>query len=114
MKSYIPFDKEEIPQRFQIDLAEESFLMEIHYNEVGNFFTVDLYDANENPLVRGEKLILGIPLWADIANPNLPGPTLVPLDLSGKEEQITFENFGVSVFLYIDDVPEEEVDDDVF
>ncbi|WP_419882795.1 phage baseplate plug family protein [Peribacillus sp. B-H-3] len=113
MRNYVPIDKEEIPQRFQMDLAEETFTFEFNYNESADFFTVDLYDAAGNILVYGEKLVLGIPLWADIVNPHLPGPSLVPLDESGKEDRITYENFGVSVFLYIDDVSSEEGESDV-
>lgn len=104
MKNYIPFDKNTIPERFEIDLAAESFFLELNYNEIGDFFTLDLFDADENPLVLGEKLNLGIPLWSDIVNPSLPAPTLIPLDESGKETRITFDNFGETIFVYIDDV----------
>jgi len=108
MRDYIPFDKNAIPERFEIDLAEESFFLEINYNEIGDFFTMDLFDADENPLVLGEKIRLGIPLWSDVPNPNLPAPTLIPLDQSGKENRITFDNFGETVFVYIDDVGDED------
>ena len=108
MRNYIPFDKNTIPERFEIDLAEESFFLEINYNEIGDFFTIDLFDADENPLVLGEKIRLGISLWSDVPNPNLPAPTLIPLDQSGKENRITFDNFGETVFVYIDDVGDED------
>lgn len=108
MKSYIPIEKEELPESFEIDLANETFILEFNYNETGDFFSVDLFDLNENPIVIGEKLILGVPLWEDLQNANLPAPTLVPLDESKKETRITHENFGVTVFLYIDDGDENE------
>lgn len=108
MRNYIPIEKEEIPQRFQIDLASDTFTLEVNYNTTGDFFTIDLYDENDEPIVIGEKLVLGIPLWQDIANSNLPAPTLIPLDESGQEDRITYENFGETVFLYIDDVSEDE------
>lgn len=108
MKNYIPFEKDNIPERFEIDLAAESFFLELNYNETGDFFTLDLFDADENALLLGEKLKLGIPLWSDIVDMSLPAPTIIPLDESGKETRITFDNFGETVFLYIDDVGEED------
>lgn len=111
MRDYIPIEKDNIPERFLFDLADETFLLEVNYNDVGDFFTIDLYGANENPIVLGEKMVLGMPLWCDIVNPNLPAPTLIPLDESGKEKRITFENFGETVFLYIDDVGDNDGDE---
>lgn len=104
---YIDINKDEIPESFDIDLADETFTLAFNYNEVGDFFTVDLYkpseDGDDIPLVIGEKLVLNQPLWDDIVNPDLPAPTLVPKDLSSTADRITYENLGETVFLYIDD-----------
>ncbi|WP_035350976.1 phage baseplate plug family protein [Fictibacillus gelatini] len=111
-KDYIEIDKEELPVRFEIDFAEETFVMEVFYNEIGDFFSVNLFDLNEEPIVLGEKLILNRELWSDITDQRLPAPSLIPLDESGKEDRITFENFGETVFLFIDDVPDGEGEPD--
>lgn len=108
MRDYIPISKENLPERFEFDLAEETFTFEVFYNEVGDFFTVNLYDLNDNPIVLGEKLVLNVPLWSDIVNSKLPAPSLIPLDESGKEDRISYDNFGETVFLYIDDVGEDD------
>lgn len=104
---YIEINKEELPETFEIDLANETFTLSFSYNETGDFFTVDLYKPNSEgvltPLVLGEKLTLNRPLWESITSLDLPAPTLIPMDLSNTEKRITWENFGETVFLYIDD-----------
>lgn len=100
----IEIDKNNLPEQFDIELGTELFTMEVNYNETGDFFTVDLYQYdNPEPLVLGEKLMYGQPLFRDIEDQRFPAPTIVPLDLSGKETRVSRENFGRTVFLVIDD-----------
>jgi hypothetical protein len=102
--SIIEIDKENLPERFDIELGVELFTMEVDYNQTGDFFTVDLYQYdNPEPLVLGEKLMLNQPLFRDIEDSRFPAPTLIPIDPSGKENRITWDNFGVTVFLVVDD-----------
>jgi hypothetical protein len=105
MRDYIPIDKDNLPEIFEIDLANETFVLGINYNQSYDFFTVDLYDTNMNPIVLGEKMIINVPLWSDLTDSRLPAPTLIPMDESGKADRITFENFMETTFLFIDDVP---------
>lgn len=110
---YIDINKSELPERFEIDLADETFLLQFNYNETGDFFTVDLYGIGDEedpmPIVYGEKLVLGRPLWENITSDDIPAPTLMPLDIGMEADRITFENLGVSVFLYIVDGDGEEL-----
>lgn len=105
MRDYIPIDKENLPEIFEIDLANETFILGVNYNQSYDFFTVDLYDTNMNPIVLGEKMIINVPLWNDLTDSRLPAPTLIPMDESGKEKRITYDNFMETTFLFIDDVP---------
>lgn len=110
---FIDINKSELPERFEIDLADETFLLQFNYNETGDFFTVDLYGIGDEedpfPIVYGEKLVLGRPLWENITSDDIPAPTLMPLDIGMEADRITFENLGVSVFLYIVDGDGEEL-----
>jgi hypothetical protein len=100
----IEINKENLPERFDIELGMELFTMEIDYNQTADFFTVDLYQYdNPEPLVLGEKMMLNQQLFRDIEDSRFPAPTLIPIDPAGKEERITWENFGVTVFLVVDD-----------
>ncbi|MED3932970.1 phage baseplate plug protein [Priestia megaterium] len=109
MRDYIPINKDNLPEQFEIDLANNTFFMRVNYNQTYDFFSVDLYDTNNDPIILGEKLVLNVPLWQDSVDERLPAPTLVVLDESDIEKKITFSNFMVTTFLYIDDIsPEEE------
>ncbi|AXI29446.1 hypothetical protein CIB87_10640 [Priestia megaterium] len=109
MRDYIPINKTGLPEQFEIELANEIFVFEVRYNQTGDFFTIDLYDVARNPIILGEKLVLNEPLWQDSIDSRLPAPSLVVLDESDKEKRITYDNFMVTTFLYIDDVaPVEE------
>lgn len=104
MRNYIPIEKNSLPEQFEIDLANDTFIMGVNYNQSYDFFTVDLYDMKRNPIVLGEKMVLNIPLWSDLVDDRLPAPSLVPMDESDQETRITFDNFMETTFLYIDDV----------
>ena len=103
-RDYIPIEKEELPLDFTIDLAGQPFTFGMNYNESQELFTVDLYDADENPIVLGELCVLGERLWADIIDDRLPDIDIVPMDESGQATDITYDNFMSTVFLCIDDV----------
>lgn len=109
---YIEVNKEEIPETFDIDLADETFTLSFDYNETGDFFTVDLYKTGDfgivKPIILGEKIILNRPLWSDFVNLNLPAPMIVPMDLSNTETSITWDNFNKTVFLYLDNEGESD------
>ncbi|MEK4718118.1 hypothetical protein NST66_11120 [Priestia sp. FSL W8-0524] len=104
MRDYIPISKGALPEQFEVELADEIFVFEVRYNQTGDFFTIDLYDVTRKPIILGEKLVLNEPLWQDSIDSRLPAPSLVVLDESDKEKRITYENFMVTTFLYIDDV----------
>lgn len=112
----VNFVKEELPERFEIDFYEETVVLQFDYNETGDFFTVHLYkigdDGEDVPVVLGEKLVLGRPLWENIPRFDIPGPTLIPLDIGMEADRITYENMNESVFLYILDGAGEEEEAD--
>lgn len=103
---YIPVDKDALPERFDIELGVQLYSLQFNYNETGDFFTIDLYTKQEGvdiPFIMGEKLMLDLPLWGSISREDIPAPTLIPMDVGGKEKRITYDNFMDSVFLYIAD-----------
>ncbi|MFD1206632.1 phage baseplate plug protein [Sporosarcina contaminans] len=100
--NYIDIEKDEIPYSFEIDLGEEEFTIEMHYNGRFDFFTVDLY-KNDKPLVYGEKLILDRPLFDGLVNIELPKVTIIPKDRSSMEKRITYANLNETVYLYVFD-----------
>lgn len=95
---------ENLPMMFDTDFGNYNCTMQINYNDVGDFYTVDLFDVNNNPVILGEKLVYGKRLWSNYTNPDLPIVDLVPLDESGRTTVCNKETFGKTVFLYIDTV----------
>ena len=98
---YLPIDKESIPYRFDIELSNEIYTFEIHYNERFDFFTVDLL-KNEDVLAYGEKVVFNQPLFANLKDDNFPVEEIVPRTEGGQIEEVTYNNFYETVFLAIE------------
>lgn len=99
MRDRIIVDKTLIPYNFDILLGAELYNLGFDYNEEGKFFTASL-SRNDEVLVSSEKMIYGNKLFASV--PHLsPVLDIVLYDESGKNTEITYENFGESVFLTI-------------
>lgn len=107
-RSYIDLDPEEIPVVFDITLAEDEFTMGINYNETFDFYTVDLFDYEGEPIVLGEKIVLNQPLFESLVDDRLPGPSIVPYDESEQAVRVCKDNFYKTVFLTLDDNSEDE------
>ena len=106
---YIDIEKDLVPYRFEVDLDDELFTLEINYNPDYDFFTVDLEKDGE-VLVVGEKIVYGTPLFADVWDGRYPVQTILPWDESGLSSAVTWETLGVTCFLFTP--TEEDLEDD--
>lgn len=108
MRDIIEISKTEMPYNFNIVLGAEEFNLEFKYNEIQDLFTCTLSKNNE-VLVYNEPLIYGTRLFIDVYNANtFPCLDIVPFDESKKENTVTYNNMGVTVFLTIDESGDEE------
>jgi len=103
-RDQIEVDKEDLPYQFDLDVENTTYTFSFQYNDVLQVFTVDLYDSDGNAIILGEPLILNQPLWYGRDDERLPVWDIVPMDESGQTTELTYDNFGVSVFLLIDDL----------
>lgn len=104
MRDRVIIDKNMIPYQFDIILAGQPFSLAVDYNKSADLFTVSLYDSEGTLLIAGEPLIYGQPLFSDVYRTGrFPTLDLVPWDESGHENAVTWDNFGKTVFLTIDD-----------
>lgn len=102
----IAIDKTAIPYQFDIELAGDVFTMEINYNERFDFFTIDLH-KDEQPIVVGEKIVYGKPLFSALTDSRLPKVVIFPIDESGQAVfKVTWENFGETVVLLVGELDE--------
>ena len=100
-------EKTQIPCEFTILLEAEEFTLTVDYNKSHDLFTVGLKKDDET-LCVAEPVIYGVPLWQDVHQVHkYPAPVIIPLDESGQENKVTWDNFGVTVFLTIDNYEEE-------
>lgn len=100
-KEYIEIKKDLVPYRFSIELGAELYEIEVHYNALGDFFTLDLYKDNET-LVLGEKIVYGVPLFGITFDERFPAPTIIPIDPAGQETRVGWDNLNNTVFLVVD------------
>lgn len=98
---YIDLKVEEIPCQFETELAGEIFSLKFDYNYRFDFFTVDL-SKNGEPIVYGEKIVYGIPLFSSVFDSRLPKANIVARDLSGSVDRIGWDELGTSVFLMVE------------
>lgn len=95
--------KDLLPYECSIQLAGEIFGLQFNYNATADLFTVDLYKDGEL-LCAGEPIIYGIPLWHDVYKADsFPALGIIPIDLSGEYNVVTFDNLSNTVLLLIDD-----------
>lgn len=101
-------NKEQVPCRFLILLGSELFTLTVDYNKKHDFFTIALEDNEGNMLCTAEPIVYGVPLWQDVQQAHkYPAIRIVPIDESGQKNMVTWETFGKTVFLTIDNAEEE-------
>lgn len=103
---YLPVEKKKIPYTSRFRLAEETFDFTFRYNSRFDFFTVDLYKRDQ-PLVLGEKIVYGLPLFWSYVLEALPKVYILPFDVKQEETTVHHANLMESVFLYV--VKEEDL-----
>jgi len=101
---YIPIDASKVPYNFSIKLGDRTYTMAVKYNGEGGFFTIDLsVMATGKPLCFGEPVRYGRPMFGAIEDVRYPIPVIVPFCLDGGINEVTFDNFGRTVQLYLHD-----------
>ena len=113
MRDIIEIEKDMLPYSFDIVLAGEEFNFEIMYNSAAEIFTITI-SKDDEVLVYNEPIIYGQELFSDVyVADKFPAISIVPLDEAGIEKEVTYENFGKTVFLTLDDEPEDSDDSEV-
>lgn len=99
---YIDIDTSKVPYSFSIKLADKTFTFTVKYNDLGGFYTVDLYDLNGNVLVFGEVVRYGRALFNVTEDERFPIPVIIPFCITDDGiSEVTKDNFGKAVKLYI-------------
>lgn len=97
---YINIEKKLIPYSFDITLEGTTYTIDVNYNQLNDFFTLNLL-RNGEVIVLGEKLVYGKPLFLSALHKEVPDVSIIPYDLSEKATEVTFDNLGENVYLYM-------------
>lgn len=101
MRDRILIDKSLIPYSFEIELGGYIYVFIVRYNSFCDLFTLTLY--KDNNLICTEPIMYGQRLFHDVyIADKYPAIDIVPLDESGRENKVTWNNFNKTVFLTID------------
>jgi hypothetical protein len=101
--SKIPIKKNMIPYSFDISLGDELFRIIVNYNSTADMFTVGISKGMET-ICEGAPVIYGRKIFECVSRGGLyPAVDIIPYDISGNKDKVTWDNFGETVFLYIDD-----------
>ena len=108
----LEIQKDLVPYECSILLAGELFGLQFNYNATADLFTVDLYRDGEL-ICAGEPIVYGIPLWKDVYKAGVfPAVEIIPIDPSGENNTVTWDNLGETVLLIIDNGEDEEGEED--
>jgi len=104
--SYLPIEVDNIkkqPFKFAIDLQNKTLIFEVSYNEQGSFFSFNLFDKEENPILYSRRVVYGVDMLENIVDDRVPEIRIIPVDKTGNAESIgiTLDNFMSSVKPYI-------------
>lgn len=99
---YIEIDASKVPYSFSVKLTDKTFVFEVKYNEIGGFYTIDLYDLNGNVLAFGEIVRYGRALFNVVEDERFPLPVIIPYCITDENiSEVTKDNFGKVVKLYL-------------
>lgn len=96
---FLPVNKEQIPVNMSIVVEGKQYELIFNYNSSYDFFTVTL-TKDGVALVVGEKMVLDRPLFETIISP-FKETYFIPMDLSSQEQEISYENFGDKIFIWV-------------
>ncbi|GHU71752.1 hypothetical protein FACS1894184_18940 [Clostridia bacterium] len=100
---YIPIDPVAIPYQFQIKLVNRTYTLVVKWNDYAACYTLDLISIDNIILAYGDPVRYGRPVFGNIEDERFPLPVIIPYSFIGNEEEVTRENFGRTVQLYMFD-----------
>lgn len=87
-------------QSFSTVLLTTTFIVNLRWNTRDAAWYFDLLDETESRIISGVKIVLGIPLARRSTDPRMPLGIFYAVDLSGENNEATFDDLGTRVVLY--------------
>jgi len=89
----IPF-KESSAWREQIQLGDAIFFLGFTWNALNEFWTMDIYNRNEKPLILGIKLVPNYPLLAQYAVDGMPKGEIILQNIVNTKDDVKRFDIG--------------------
>lgn len=104
----IPFQKNLPSFSQEVTLENIPYIFDFAWNARGEFWSMSIYNRDQQPLVYGVKVVLLYPLIGKFVGRNLPPGEIYALDPSDNTENIEQNDFDSR--LYLTYFTEEEVE----
>ncbi len=89
-------------QEFDTTLDGTPFTVRVRWNTRDAAWYLSLFDASNDPIIQGIKIVLGVPLGRRTTDPRMPGVFLAAdlAPVGGDEHDATFDDFGTRVVVH--------------
>lgn len=91
---------------FQVELDGVLFTLGFSFNARANYWVMDIFDSNDNPILVGIRVITGWLLSDRFVMEGLPAGDFFIFDSSGKSEDPTMNDFSITKLLMYADAAE--------
>lgn len=93
----VPFVPSIGAYRFTTVIETKQYVFDVRWNTRDAAWYFDVLDADESPIVKSIKVVLGAYLGRLSHHPLFTNGVMVAVDLSGQELDATFDDFGTRV-----------------
>lgn len=90
----IPIESIEPFFDLRIDILNIEYILELSWNNEGNFWTISMFTADKTPIFLCRKLILNYDIFSYCSHPLLPQGNLRAVDESNTLKECDFDDLG--------------------
>ena len=91
----IPF-KDNAQWKQQIELNNETFILSFKWNALNEYWSMNIYDQNESPLVLGIKIVTQFNLTEQLVQSGMPQGDILCENIIGGFEKIKRNDMGLT------------------
>lgn len=95
--------------KFSITLDGTTYIINVKWNDVHEFYVIDILDSAEAPIIYGIKLTLNAELIRRYNGKGVPPGAMMVIDSSGRLKRIAFDSFDTTAKLVY--IPANEVEE---
>lgn len=97
MSEIIQFTSDYPRYTFQTTLDNIVYNFEVRWNTLNEFWTFDMLDIGNSPILNGVKIVLGYPLIRRFFKTELPGGDIVAVDTTQSLQRVGRQDLGNNV-----------------